>query len=87
MLHNSISVDMKGYTLQLKQKFTGVFPMEFCEIVEQLLSRIIFGGCFLRENRREEGPFPARIYLLKVSNRSTRKRSKIFSKLTIKTLE
>ena len=37
MLHNSISVDMKVYTLQLKQKYPlWVFPMKFCKILEQL---------------------------------------------------
>ena len=33
------------------------------------------------------GTFPAKIYLLKVNNRDTRKRCKISSKLTIKTPE
>ena len=37
MLHNSISVDMKVYALQLKQKYPlWVFPMKFCKILEQL---------------------------------------------------
>ena len=37
MLHNSISVDMKVYTLQLKQNYPlWVFPMKFCKILEQL---------------------------------------------------
>ena len=44
MLHNSISVDMKVYALQLKQKSTADFPMEFPKILEQLLSTIIFFG-------------------------------------------
>ena len=32
MLHNSISVYMKVYALQLKQKSAAGFPMEFWEI-------------------------------------------------------
>ena len=48
MLRNS---DMMVYVLQLKQKSTADV---FCEILEQLLSRIILGGCFWKENRRRE---------------------------------
>ena len=51
-LHNSI--DMKVYALQLKQKSIVCFPMEFCEILEQLVSRINLGGCFWKENRGGE---------------------------------
>ena len=45
MLHNSISVDRKLYSLQQKQKSTAVFPMEFCE---QLHSQILFGAALER---------------------------------------
>ena len=41
--------------LQLKQKSTAGFPMEFCEILEQLVSRIILGFSFWKENRGGEG--------------------------------
>ena len=54
MLRSSVSADMKVYALQLKQKSTaGVFH-EFCEILEQLLSKIIFWGWLLlkRKQRR-----------------------------------
>ena len=38
----------------LKEKFTRVFSTEFCGILKQLLLRIIFGGCFRKENRGGE---------------------------------
>ena len=44
MLRNSISVDMKICSLQLKQKSTAGNSMEMCEISEQLLWRIILGA-------------------------------------------
>ena len=53
MLHNSI--DMKVYALQLKQKSTVGFLMKFYEILEELVLRIILGGCFWKENRGGEG--------------------------------
>ena len=34
---------------------------------------------------KHKGTFPANIYLLKVKNKNTRKRCKIYSKLTMKT--
>ena len=46
---------MKVYTLQLKQKPTAGFPMELCEILEQLFSRIILGSFFWKEKRGGEG--------------------------------
>ena len=50
MLRNSISIDMKVYALQLKHP-PGCFPRKFCEILEQLLSRIILGNRFEGEGR------------------------------------
>ena len=55
MLRNSVSVDMKVYTLQLKQKFaTGVFH-RILRLFRPALSRIVFGGCFWKENREGQG--------------------------------
>ena len=55
MLHNPISVDMKVCGLQLNEKSTAGVSSEFYEILEQLLPRTIFGGCFLKENKGGEG--------------------------------
>ena len=44
-----------GLCLKLKQKSTVGFPMEVCKILEQLVSRIILGGCFWKESRGGEG--------------------------------
>ena len=52
MLYNSVSVDMKVYALQLNQKSTG---MEFCEILQQLLSRIILGAASEKKTVEEKG--------------------------------
>ena len=49
MLHNSISVDMKVYALQLKQKSSADVSSG---ILEQLPLRIIFRAAF--EKKREE---------------------------------
>ena len=54
MLHNSISVDMKVYALSLI-KFTVGFPVAFCKILEQLLSRIILESCFSKKPRGVQG--------------------------------
>ena len=53
MLH--YSVDLKLSALQLNQKSTAGFQMEFWEILEKLPSRIILVGCFWKENREGEG--------------------------------
>ena len=46
MLHNLFSVYMRVHALQLKQKSTTDFPMEFWEILEQLLLKIVLEGRF-----------------------------------------
>ena len=55
MLHSSISVDMKVYALSLMLKSTVGFPMAFCKILEQRLSRIILESCFSKKPRGVEG--------------------------------
>ena len=52
MLCNSISVDMKVYALQLKQKSTANVFHGILRNFRKILSRIIFGGCFWKENKR-----------------------------------
>ena len=47
-----VSVVLKVYVLPLKQKSSAGFPIEFCEILEQLLSRTILGAAF--EQKIEE---------------------------------
>ena len=41
----------EGLCPATKTEIHRVFPVEFCEILEQLLSRIILGGCYRKENR------------------------------------
>ena len=53
MLHYLI--DLKVYAMQLNQKSTAGFPIEFWEILEKLPSRIILADCFWKENRQRKG--------------------------------
>ena len=53
LLHNSISVNMKVYALQLK-KIYPVFYKKFYKIIEQLLSIVIFGGWFWKQNKTKQ---------------------------------
>ena len=52
MLRHSISVDMKVYTLQLKQKCTAVFFHGIFAKCVQLLSGLNFGATSKRKQRR-----------------------------------
>ena len=55
MLRNSVSVDMKIYAQQLKQKFTAGF---FHEILQNFRTATLennLGGCLWKENRGDKG--------------------------------
>ena len=70
----------------LWHSFTGIFFYSAYLKIYFLTCRIIHVTvklqCYMKW-----GKYPANIYLLKVSNRNTRKRCEIFSKLTITTPE
>ena len=59
----------------MRKNFRGVF---------RTMSNI-YDEAFLQKQLSGIRRYPANIYLLKVNNSSTRKRCKIYSKLTIKT--
>ena len=52
ILYDVISVDVKLYAVQLKQKSTAGVSNKVCEILEQLLWRIIFWGLLLKRKQR-----------------------------------